>query len=50
MLPVNTEASGGQYLEDNYHVMCEKITGDGPFNNHQLILSEWCLDLELIHS
>ena len=47
---VKPEAYGGQHPEYIHHVLNGRIPGDGPFNHHQLILSEWCLDPELIHS
>ena len=47
---VNTESSGGQHRKDRHRVMSGIIPGDGPFHHHQLILSEWCMDLEHIQS
>ena len=47
---VKLEASGGQHPEDIHHVLNEIIPGDDPFHHHQLIKSEWCIDLELIQS
>ena len=46
--PVKPEASVGKNPEYHHHVMSGKIPGDGTFHNNQLILLEWCLDMELI--
>ena len=43
---VNPEASGGQNKKDHHHDLSGIITGGGIFNHHQLILQEWCMDLE----
>ena len=48
--PVKPEVSGGQHLEDHHHVLSGRTPGYGPFNHHQLIYLEWCLDMELIQS
>ena len=48
--PVNPESSVVQHPKIHHHVLSVLIPGYGPFNRHQLILSEWCLDLEQIQS
>ena len=43
-------ASGGQHPKDLHLFMSEIILGCYTCHNHRLVLSEWCLYLEQIHS
>ena len=47
---VNPEAFRGHHQKDHHRVLSRRFTGYGPLHNHQLILLEWCLDLEQINS
>ena len=46
---VKPETYGGQHPKDHHHSLSGIIIVVGPFHYHQLILLEWCQDMEQGH-